>query len=80
MGGIFFAKDDLNDRDPEKLFNFASDCLDTVVPVYGPIVTKIKDDQFTEKQKQWQMMIRGSYVEFNLVYDRGTIFGLKTGT
>jgi len=77
LGGIFF--DDLNDRDPEKLLAFAKDGLASVVPAYVPIVEKHKDDPFTEKQKEWQLMRRGRYVEFNLVYDRGTIFGLKTG-
>lgn len=77
LGGIFF--DDLNDRDPEKLLAFAADGLASVVPAYVPIVTKHKDDTFTEQQKEWQLMRRGRYVEFNLVYDRGTIFGLKTG-
>jgi coproporphyrinogen III oxidase len=77
LGGIFF--DDLNDRDPEKIFAFAQDAVNAVVPAYGPIVEKHKDDPYTEEQKQWQLMRRGRYVEFNLVYDRGTIFGLKTG-
>jgi coproporphyrinogen III oxidase len=77
LGGIFF--DDLNDRDPEKLLAFAAEGLNAVVPAYAPIVTKHKDDPFTAEQKNWQLMRRGRYVEFNLVYDRGTIFGLKTG-
>ena len=77
LGGIFF--DDMNDRDPEKLYEFAKDCLASVVPAYTPIVAKHKNDPYTEKQKEWQQMRRGRYVEFNLVYDRGTIFGLKTG-
>ena len=50
-----------------------------MVPAYVPIVAKHKDDPFTQQQKEWQLMRRGRYVEFNLVYDRGTIFGLKTG-
>ena len=50
-----------------------------VVPAYLPLGAKHKDDDFTEKQKEWQQMRRGRYVEFNLVYDRGTIFGLKAG-
>eukprot|EP00633_Aureoumbra_lagunensis_P001782 CAMPEP_0197287854 /NCGR_PEP_ID=MMETSP0890-20130614/4636_1 /TAXON_ID=44058 ORGANISM="Aureoumbra lagunensis, Strain CCMP1510" /NCGR_SAMPLE_ID=MMETSP0890 /ASSEMBLY_ACC=CAM_ASM_000533 /LENGTH=376 /DNA_ID=CAMNT_0042758047 /DNA_START=65 /DNA_END=1192 /DNA_ORIENTATION=- len=77
LGGIFF--DDLNDRDPELIFNFAKDCVDTVVPAYVPIVAKRCDSEFTQEQKQWQQLRRGRYVEFNLVYDRGTVFGLKTG-
>lgn len=77
LGGIFY--DDLNDRDPEKLVDFAKDCLDTIVPAYVPIVDKHKNDYFTEQQKRWQQLRRGRYAEFNLIYDRGTIFGLKTG-
>ena len=77
LGGIFF--DDLNDRDPEKLLAFAKDGLAGVIEAYGPIVQQHKDKEYTQKQKEWQLMRRGRYVEFNLVYDRGTIFGLKTG-
>ena len=77
LGGVFY--DDLNDRDPEKLYALAKEGLSSVVPAYVPIVAKHKDDPFTQKQKEWQLMRRGRYVEFNLVYDRGTIFGLKTG-
>lgn len=77
LGGIFF--DDLNDRDPEKLLAFAEEGLKAVVPAYGPIVTKHKNDPFTPAQKDWQQLRRGRYTEFNLIYDRGTIFGLKTG-
>jgi len=76
-GGIFF--DDQNDRDPDEHFAFSKECLNSVIKAYGPIVEKHKDDPFTEQQKQWQLMRRGRYVEFNLVYDRGTVFGLKTG-
>lgn len=77
LGGIFF--DDLNDRDPELLLNFAKTGLETVIPAYTPLVENHKDDPYTQQQKEWQLMRRGRYVEFNLVYDRGTIFGLKTG-
>merc|ERR1711972_211562 len=48
-----------------------------VTEAYVPIVKKHKDDEFTQQQKDWQQMRRGRYVEFNLVYDRGTTFGLK---
>merc|ERR1719298_56082 len=77
LGGIFF--DDLNDRTPDEIFAFSKECLDNVVPAYLPAVAKHKDDDFTPKQKEWQQMRRGRYFEFNLVYDRGTVFGLKTG-
>lgn len=77
FGGIFF--DDQNEKDPEDIFAFSEECLNSVVKAYGPIIEKHKDDEFTQKQKEWQFMRRGRYVEFNLVYDRGTIFGLKTG-
>lgn len=77
LGGIFF--DDLNDRDPDEIFEFSKEAVNSVVKAYGPIIEKHKDDEFTPKQKEWQLVRRGRYVEFNLVYDRGTVFGLKTG-
>lgn len=77
LGGIFF--DDLNNKDPDTIFEFSKDCLNSVIKAYGPIIEKHKDDEFTQKEKEWQLMRRGRYVEFNLVYDRGTVFGLKTG-
>ena len=76
VGGIFF--DDLDDKDPENLFSFVKDCLDAFLPSYIPIVEKRKDMEYTEKQKEWQQLRRGRYVEFNLVHDRGTSFGLNT--
>ncbi|KAH0876512.1 hypothetical protein HID58_063906 [Brassica napus] len=77
LGGIFF--DDLNDYDQEMLLKFSTECANSVVPAYIPIVEKRKDMEFTEQNKAWQQLRRGRYVEFNLVYDRGTTFGLKTG-
>jgi len=77
LGGIFF--DDQNDKDPEAHFAFSQECLNSVTKAYVPIVDKRKDSPFTQLQKEWQLMRRGRYVEFNLVYDRGTVFGLKTG-
>lgn len=77
IGGIFF--DDLHDRDPERIFAFSSECAAAFVPSYVPLVERRKDLPFTEEHKRWQQLRRGRYVEFNLVYDRGTIFGLKTG-
>jgi len=75
LGGIF--SDDMNDRKPEELLAFYTDCVNSVKESYIPIVEKHKDDEFTPEQKQWQGIRRGRYAEFNLIYDRGTIFGLK---
>ena len=75
LGGIFF--DDLNTEDPETHLKFAEEALDAVPKAYVPILEKNRDKEFTEEQKQWQLLRRGRYVEFNLVYDRGTVFGLK---
>lgn len=77
LGGIFF--DDLNDREAEKILAFSTECANSVIPAYIPLVEKRKDMSFTPEQKAWQQLRRGRYVEFNLVYDRGTTFGLKTG-
>ena len=77
LGGIFF--DDQNDRDPEKIFAFSKECLDSIVPAYLPLVAKHKDDEYTPQQKEWQQMRRGRYVEFNLLYDRGTKYGIQSG-
>lgn len=77
VGGIFF--DNLNDRNPDQLFQFVRSCAWAFVPAYMPIVKARKDMPFTDSQKHWQQIRRGRYVEFNLVYDRGTTFGLRTG-
>ncbi|CAI0402573.1 unnamed protein product [Linum tenue] len=77
LGGIFF--DDLNDYDQEMLLAFATECANSVIPAYVPIVERRKDMPFNDQHKAWQQLRRGRYVEFNLVYDRGTTFGLKTG-
>lgn len=77
LGGIFF--DDLNDKPVDDIFAFSSDCANHAIEGYVPIMEKRKDESFTEKQRSWQQIRRGRYVEYNLVYDRGTVFGLKTG-
>ena len=77
VGGIFF--DNLNDRDPDALFAFCEDLASTVCDAYVPIIEKRKGQAFTQAEQDWQRLRRGRYVEFNLVYDRGTTFGLKTG-
>uniref|UniRef100_A0ACD6AGE8 Uncharacterized protein n=1 Tax=Avena sativa TaxID=4498 RepID=A0ACD6AGE8_AVESA len=77
VGGIFF--DDLSDRDQELLLDFVTECAESVIPAHLPIIERRKDTPFTEDHRAWQQLRRGRYVEFNLVYDRGTTFGLKTG-
>jgi coproporphyrinogen III oxidase len=76
VGGIFF---DYLEGDLERIFAFVRDCGDAFVESYLPIVQRRKDDPYSEAQKEFQEYRRGRYVEFNLVYDRGTVFGLKTG-
>jgi coproporphyrinogen III oxidase len=77
VGGIFF--DNLNDRRPEALLAFVTQCAQAFVPAYLPLVARRKDMPYSDRHKQWQQLRRGRYVEFNLTYDRGTLFGLKTG-
>ena len=76
VGGIFF--DDLNQKSKETHFAFVKDCANSFLAAYGPIIQRRMALPFTEAQKHWQQLRRGRYVEFNLVYDRGTTFGLKT--
>ncbi|XP_038657602.1 oxygen-dependent coproporphyrinogen-III oxidase, mitochondrial [Scyliorhinus canicula] len=76
VGGIFF--DDLDSPSAEGLFGFVHSCAKAVVPCYIPIVKKHLHDPYTPEEKAWQQLRRGRYVEFNLVYDRGTKFGLAT--
>ena len=78
IGGIFFDDLDETEKDQEQLFAFVQDCLSAFLPSYTPIIKRRKDLPFTEKEKQWQQIRRGRYVEFNLVHDRGTAFGLNT--
>ena len=66
-------------RDVTFWMNFGKACGDAFLAAYLPIVDKRKDIPFTDVHKHWQEIRRGRYVEFNLVHDRGTIFGLKTG-
>jgi coproporphyrinogen III oxidase len=80
IGGIFF--DTLNATEVneiEKIKNFWQNIGETFIPVYSEIVNRHKNKTFTEVQKNWQLLRRSRYVEFNLVYDRGTKFGLETG-
>ena len=66
-------------RDVTFWMNFGKACGDAFLAAYLPIVEKRKNIPFTDVHKHWQEIRRGRYVEFNLVHDRGTIFGLKTG-
>ena len=77
IGGLFF--DDLNEWDFEKCFAFMQSVGDSYLPAYVPIIEKRKDTPFGEKEKWFQEYRRGRYAEFNLVFDRGTIFGLRSG-
>ncbi|XP_069133290.1 oxygen-dependent coproporphyrinogen-III oxidase-like [Argopecten irradians] len=76
VGGIFF--DDLDKGTQADNFKFVTSCAEAVLPSYIPIVKKHKNDGYSYDDRQWQLLRRGRYVEFNLIYDRGTKFGLMT--
>ena len=75
IGGIFFDYLPGN----EKHFELAGSVGNSFLEAYLPIVDKRRNIEFTEQDKEFQLIRRGRYVEFNLIYDRGTLFGLKTG-
>jgi len=77
VGGLFF--DDLNEWGFEKSFAFMQSVAESYVKAYRPIVAKRKSTEFGERERDFQLYRRGRYVEFNLVYDRGTLFGLQSG-
>jgi coproporphyrinogen III oxidase len=77
IGGLFF--DDLNEGGFEQCFAFMQSVGNSYIQAYRPIVEKRKDSEYGERERQFQLYHRGRYVEFNLVYDRGTLFGLQTG-
>ncbi|RYF93335.1 MAG: coproporphyrinogen III oxidase, partial [Chitinophagaceae bacterium] len=66
------------EMDVDAWAGFGKACAETFVTAYIPIVQKRKNTPFTQENKKWQEIRRGRYVEFNLVHDRGTLFGLKT--
>ncbi|KAG7697842.1 hypothetical protein KL930_000103 [Ogataea haglerorum] len=76
IGGIFF--DDFDELPPQQCLEMVESCFNAFLPAYLPLVERRKDTPYTEVQKEWQQIRRGRYVEFNLVYDRGTKFGLQT--
>jgi coproporphyrinogen III oxidase len=76
VGGLFF--DDLNEWDFETSFAFLRAIGDAYLLAYLPIVQRRKQQPYTEHERQFQLYRRGRYVEFNLVYDRGTLFGLQS--
>jgi coproporphyrinogen III oxidase len=76
VGGIFF---DYLEGDLERLFDFVRAAGDSFLDSYLPIARRRQAEPYTQEQKEFQEYRRGRYVEFNLVYDRGTVFGLKTG-
>ena len=77
IGGLFF--DDLNEWDYDKCFEFIQSVGDHFLPAYLPVVERRKDTPYGDQQRKFQLYRRGRYVEFNLVYDRGTLFGLQSG-
>ena len=77
VGGLFF--DDVNEEGFEKSFAFLRSVGDSFLPAYAPIVKSRSGHRYGERQREFQLYRRGRYVEFNLIYDRGTIFGLQSG-
>jgi coproporphyrinogen III oxidase len=77
VGGIFF--DDFNELGGERSFALLRSVGDHFLPAYVPIVERRRDLPYGEREREFQALRRGRYVEFNLVYDRGTLFGLQSG-
>lgn len=77
VGGLFF--DDLNEWPFERCFEFLQAVGDGFLPAYQPIVERRRAHPFGERERDFQLYRRGRYVEFNLVWDRGTLFGLQSG-
>jgi coproporphyrinogen III oxidase len=76
VGGLFF---DYLEGDADATFAFVRDCGDAFLEAYLPILRRRRDEPYGERERAFQEYRRGRYVEFNLLYDRGTVFGLKTG-
>ena len=67
-----------NEMSSEKWFNFVTEIGNSFLQAYIPIVERRKDLPYTDENRKWQEIRRGRYVEFNLIHDKGTLFGLKT--
>ncbi|MFD2825172.1 oxygen-dependent coproporphyrinogen oxidase [Leeuwenhoekiella polynyae] len=79
LGGLFFDYLKATDeRSMQDWYNFVTQVGDSFLDAYAPILEKRKDLPYGEKERDWQEVRRGRYVEFNLVHDKGTLFGLKT--
>jgi coproporphyrinogen III oxidase len=79
IGGLFFDYcKKSKDMSMQNWYNFVSEVGNSFLDAYVPIVEKRKDLDYSKKQRDWQEIRRGRYVEFNLVHDKGTLFGLKT--
>lgn len=77
IGGLFF--DDLNEWGFDRCFSFMQAVGNGFLPAYLPILNKNKERTFEKREREFQCYRRGRYVEFNLIYDRGTLFGLQSG-
>ncbi len=77
VGGLFF--DDFNGDGFDHAFSVMKSVAEHILPAYAPIVDKRRDTPFTQRERDFQLYRRGRYVEFNLVWDRGTLFGLQSG-
>lgn len=77
VGGLFF--DDVNERGFDESFDFLRAIGNQFLPAYLPIINRRKDLEYGEREREFQLYRRGRYVEFNLIYDRGTLFGLQSG-
>ena len=79
IGGIFFDRLSATESmDEHQLFHFVQDVGEAFVPIYTHLIRKNKEVPYAEEEKAWQLIRRGRYVEFNLVHDKGTKFGLDT--
>ena len=77
VGGLFF--DDLNEGGFDRSFSFLKAVGTQFLPAYVPIVSRRLDHEYGDREREFQLYRRGRYVEFNLIYDRGTLFGLQSG-